>query len=329
MATDQQGAEGATQDQAALDAAKAAAADQAAQQQEQQDNAGDAAKDTTTSGDAKGETQTIAKEDVGSVTDALGLGLASDAATAAIAGAQGNTGTPGVQGVEQAAQTPAPTPTPVVKPAAVTAQVRKTVQVPQNSNAGARDASTQPTAAAQTAGTVKPAATTGAVVKNTAATAVADDRQLPEVVAAMKVAKPQTQSALYQVIDYADRLNPGKRVDTKTIEQAQVNLRVALFTILSAEDVNFKVVYQALLAIVRKHKNNCFAITARNRGLNTITLQAMDNKNMRFLTKIVDLLVLTAGTTSVEDVKRHYDFSKLADWCPNQRIQQNLTSYYA
>lgn len=145
----------------------------------------------------------------------------------------------------------------------------------------------------------------------------------------MAVVKAQTQSALYQVIDYAKNLHPGKRVDTKTIEQAQVNLRVSLFTILSSEDVNFKVAYQALLAIVRVHKQNCFSVTARNRGLNTVSLQALDNKNMRFLTKIVDLLVLTAGSNSVEQVKAHYDFSKMSTWCPNARIQQNLTAYYA
>jgi hypothetical protein len=305
MATDNTGAEGATQDQAAQDAANAAAADAAAQKQEQQDNAGDAAKqDTTTSGDAKGETQTVTKEDVGDVASVLGTDPTKETPTPDVAAAQA-----------------------AAKPTAVTAQVRKTVQVPQNNTAGA--ATTKPAAAVTPAvtptATVKPAAT----VTNTAASAVVSDRDLPEVVAAMKVAKPQTQSALYQVIDYADALHPGKRVALKTIEQAQVNLRVSLFTILSAEDTNFKVVYQALLAIVRKHKQNCFAVTARNRGLNTVSLQALDNKNMRFLTRIVDLLVLTAGTNDVESVKKLFDFSKMADWCLNQRIQQNLTTYYS
>lgn len=312
MATDNTGAEGATQDQAAQDAANAAAADTAAQKQEQQDNAGDAAKqDTTTSGDAKGETQTVTKEDVGDVASVLGTDPTKETPTPDVAA---------LTAAAAAAQAAA-------KPTAVTAQVRKTVQVPQNNTAGA--ATTKPAAAAAPAvtptATVKPAAT----VTNTAASAVVSDRDLPEVVAAMKVAKPQTQSALYQVIDYADALHPGKRVALKTIEQAQVNLRVSLFTILSAEDTNFKVVYQALLAIVRKHKQNCFAVTARNRGLNTVSLQALDNKNMRFLTRIVDLLVLTAGTNDVESVKKLFDFSKMADWCLNQRIQQNLTTYYS
>ena len=312
MATDNTGAEGATQDQAAQDAANAAAADAAAQKQEQQDNAGDATKeDTTTSGDAKGETQTITKEDVGDVASVLGTDPTKETPTPDVAA---------LTAAAAAAQAAA-------KPTAVTAQVRKTIQAPQNNTAGA--ATTKPAAAAAPAvtptATVKPAAT----VTNTAASAVVSDRDLPEVVAAMKVAKPQTQSALYQVIDYADALHPGKRVALKTIEQAQVNLRVSLFTILSAEDTNFKVVYQALLAIVRKHKQNCFAVTARNRGLNTVSLQALDNKNMRFLTRIVDLLVLTAGTNDVESVKKLFDFSKMADWCLNQRIQQNLTTYYS
>jgi len=166
-------------------------------------------------------------------------------------------------------------------------------------------------------------------VQKTIKTEVVNDRQLPEVVAAMKVGKPESQSALYQVIKYAEDLHPLKRVELPTIERAQADLRVALYTLLSAEDANFKAVFRGLLAIVRAHKGNCFSVTSRNRGLNTVSLQTIDNKNMRFLTKIVDLLVLTAGTNNVEQVKQHYDFSKLAEWCPNQRIQQNLTSYYA
>lgn len=341
MATEQQGS---TQDNAAQDEAKAAAADQAAQQQEQQD--------TTVSGDAKGETQTITKEDVGNVADALGLGLVGDQATAAIVAAGGAEGaktpesaetpantsqstgsadkTPPVETVEQTAaqvDAAAQQAAAAAKAQPVTAQVRKTIQAPTAQQTGVKDASK--TTATTPAAAVVTKQVAAATVTNTAAATPASDRDLPEVVAAMKVAKAQTQSALYQVIQYASDLHPGKRVDLKTIEAAQVNLRSNLFTILSAEDVNFKVVYQALLAIVRAHKNNCFAITARNRGLNTISLASLDNKGMRFLTKIVDLLVLTAGTNNLEQVKAHYDFSKLAEWCPNVRIQQNLTSYYS
>lgn len=326
MATEQQGG---TQDNAAQDEAKAAAADQAAQQQEQQD--------TTLSGDAKGDTQTITAKDVGNAADVLGLG------------AEGATGTPGPEGVEQVSKETAETTantsqaagsaekTPSVegveqaaaaaKAQPVTAQVRKTIPAPVAQQSGVKAAA--PSTATTPAAAVITKQVAAATVTNTAAAAPASDRDLPEVVAAMKVAKAQTQSALYQVIQYASDLHPGKRVDAKTIESAQVNLRSNLFTILSAEDVNFKVVYQALLAIVRTHKNNCFAITARNRGLNTVSLAALDNKGMRFLTKIVDLLVLTAGTNNLEQVKAHYDFSKLAEWCPNVRIQQNLTSYYS
>jgi hypothetical protein len=323
MATEQQAGtqDGATQDQ---EAAKAAAADQAAQQQEQQDNAGDAAKEgTTVSGDSKGETQTVTKEDVGSVTDALGLGLAGDAATAAIASA---TDAAAKQAQADADAQAAAKAAAAAAPA--TATVRKTIPAPANVATGAK-APAPTTASTPAAAVVTKQVAAAATVTNTAAAAPANDRDLPEVVAAMKVAKPQTQSALYQVIQYAADLHPGKRVELSTIEQAQINLRSNLFTILSAEDTNFKVAYQALLAIVRAHKNNCFAITARNRGLNTVSVAALDNKGMRFLTKIVDLLVLTAGTNNLEQVKAHYDFSKMAEWCPNVRIQQNLTSYYS
>lgn len=230
-----------------------------------------------------------------------------------------------------AAQDPAPSQDQAAAPvdtkqAAVTATVRKTIPAPAAQPQATRDASVQQ---APTAAVPQKAVAAGVVVQKTDKTEVVDDRQLPEVVAAMKVAKPQTQSALYQVIQYASDMNPAKRNELKQIEQAQANLRVALYTLLSAEDTNFKVVYQALLAVVRAHSKKCFAITARNRGLNSVSLQVIDNKNMRFLTKIVDLLVLTAGTNEIEQVKQHYDFSKMAEWCPNVRIQQNLTSYYA
>lgn len=230
-----------------------------------------------------------------------------------------------------AAQAPTPSQDQAAAPvdtkqAAVTATVRKTIPAPAAQQQGVRDASVQQ---APTAAVPQKTVAAGVTVQKTDKTEVVDDRQLPEVVAAMKVAKPQTQSALYQVIQYASDMNPAKRNELKQIEQAQANLRVALYTLLSAEDTNFKVVYQALLAVVRAHAKKCFAITARNRGLNTVSLQVIDNKNMRFLTKIVDLLVLTAGTNEIEQVKQHYDFSKMAEWCPNVRIQQNLTSYYA
>lgn len=306
MATEQQGG---TQEGAVdQDAAKAAAAEQAAQQQEQQDNA-------TLSGDDKGAPESITKDQVGDAADLVG-GTTPPADDAAAKQAAAD-----AQAASDAAAAAA-------KAQPVTAQVRKTIQAPTAQQTGAKDAS-KSTATTPAAAVVTKQVEAAASVTNTAAKAPTSDRDLPEVVAAMKVAKPQTQSALYQVIQYAIDMHPGKRVELSAIEQAQVNLRSNLFTILSAEDVNFKTVYQALLAIVKAHKTNCFAITARNRGLNTVSLAALDNKGMRFLTKIVDLLVLTAGSNSVEQVKQHYDFSKLAEWCPNVRIQQNLTSYYS
>lgn len=296
MATEQQGAAGATQDNTGVDqeALKAAAADQAAQQQEQQDAAGDAAKATPPADDAAAKQ---AAADAQATADAQAAQAAADAAAAA------------------------------AKAQPVTAQVRKTIPAPAAQQTGAKDAST--TTATTPAAAVVTKQVAAATVTDTTAKAPTSDRDLPEVVAAMKVAKAQTQSALYQVIQYAIDMHPGKRVELPAIEQAQINLRSNLFTILSAEDVNFKVVYQALLAIVKAHRQNCFAITARNRGLNTVSLAALDNKGMRFLTKIVDLLVLTAGMNDVENVKKQFDFSKLAEWCPNVRIQQNLTSYYS
>lgn len=302
------------------DSANQDAMQQAAQESSQQQSS----QDTTTSGDAKGEQQSISKSDVGNVSDVLGQGATGSQQQASgdqvAAGATKSDATQApAAGVDQAASED------VAKQAAVNTTVRKTVVVssaPAAASEGTRDTAAPAAPAA-------PVQAAGVVVQKTTKTEVVDDRQLPEVVAAMKVGKPETQSALYQVIKYAQDMHPGQRIEMSQIERNQANLRVNLYTLLSAEDVNFKTVYRALLAVVRVHKNNCFAVTARNRGLNTVSMQTIDNKNMRFLTKIVDLLVLTAGTNNVEQVKQHYDFSKLAEWCPNQRIQQNLTSYYA
>lgn len=287
-----------------------------------------AATDTTSTGTAA---STQGTSDTASQGDSATPAATGDtAATQDAPAATGTTDTSAQDATKSdAAQTPpASQSTPATqdnaKQAAVTATVRKTI-VPPTAQQQAAAPAVQATPAAPAA----PAPAAGVIVQKTTKTEVIDDRQLPEVVAAMKVGKPETQSALYQVIKYAEAMHPLQRVEMPAIERAQADLRVALYTLLSAEDANFKTVFRGLLAVVRAHKNNCFAVTARNRGLNTVSLQTIDNKNMRFLTKIVDLLVLTAGTNNVEQVKQHYDFSKLAEWCPNQRIQQNLTSYYA
>lgn len=176
------------------------------------------------------------------------------------------------------------------------------------------------------ANTIKKIVQSGVVVKET--TALTDD-QLPEVLEAMKVGKMQTQSALSMVLKYVRDMHPLQRQNQQTIEAHQVSLLNALFTILTAEDVNFPTVYRAVIAIVKKHRNDAFHITSRNRGLNGVAVGRIDNRNMRFLTRVVDLLVVTSGLNDLAAVKQHVDMKKLMESVTNVRAAQNLTAFYS
>lgn len=166
----------------------------------------------------------------------------------------------------------------------------------------------------------------GVVVAETVIKQIESSQALAE---ANKVAKPQTQMALYQVVEYCAKMKPGIPQTPASAEAHQKNLMSSLFTILSAEDVNFPVVYEALLAIVRENKSLAFLPTYRNRGLNTATVASIDNRRMRFFTRIVDCLCVNAGTINVDDVKKHVDFAALLESTPNVAIRNNLTSYYS
>lgn len=206
---------------------------------------------------------------------------------------------------------------------------RAGVKTPQNQSVGARDASV----AGQTNTTLRAQAgkpDQATVIKTSdKKDEPIPDTQLPEVIAAMKIGKPETQSALKQFIDYCDEMHPGKGQTVATIEQSQTKLIHTLYTLLAAEDKNFRVVYQAVLAVVRRHRNLAFKPTNRNRGLNTVQIATIDNRSMRFLTRFIDLLVLSAGTNNVEQIKQHFDLAKLFEVIPNERIKQNLTAYYS
>lgn len=164
------------------------------------------------------------------------------------------------------------------------------------------------------------------VVKNTGAVS---DEQLPEVVEAMKVGKPQTQSALHSLLEYVQEMLPARPQTESSIHNSQVKLLTALYTILSAEDENFATIYRGALAIVKAHRNESFKITSRGRGLNSISTGLIDNKNMRFLTRVIDLMVVTAGLTDISKAKEHVDFTKLLDSVTNVRAKQNLTAFYS
>jgi hypothetical protein len=252
-------------------------------------SAPEGATDTTTSGDSKGTVETVTAADVGNLNDVLG----------------GDTGvtlsqrTP-VPGVDATA----PTPTPE-QVAAVTAKA---------------------TVAAERVATINKTVNLDVVVKNTGAVS---DEQLPEVVAAMKVGTMQTQSAMHALLEYVQEMLPAKPQTESSIHNSQIKLLTALYTILSAEDENFATVFRGVIAIIKAHRNQAFKITSRSRGLNSISTGLIDNKNMRFLTRVIDLLVVTAGLTDISKAKEHVDFAKLLDSVTNVRAKQNLTAFYS
>lgn len=171
-------------------------------------------------------------------------------------------------------------------------------------------------------------ASVGTVIAQDKAAAV-DDLNLPEVVEAMRVAKPQVKGALHSLIEYCVEMAPKKSQTTASIEDSQIKLLTALYTLLSAEDTNFKVIYRAVLAIVAANRTGCFSIKLINRGLNGISVVKIDNRNMRFLTRVIDLMVLTVGVKNREQILQHFDLKRLLETSPNVKIGQNLTSYYS
>jgi hypothetical protein len=247
---------------------------------------------TTTSGDTKGEQQTITSADVGNVADVLGTTSAStETKTAETTGVTTTQRAP----VQQPA---AKVATPVVKPAA-------------------------PAPAPVVQKTVAP---TGVTVTDTAPVA---DEQLPEVLEALKVGKMQTNAALLDVLSYVSDMHPNKPQSAQSIEANQVKLMNALFTIVISEDTNFKTVFKAVIAVVRRHRNECFRTTMRNRGLNSVSMATIDNKNMRFLTRLVDAVVVASGLRDMSTVKQHVDMKKLFESVSNVRAKQNLTAFFS
>lgn len=187
---------------------------------------------------------------------------------------------------------------------------------------------------AQTTGTTEqpadeqPVSGAGTVVLASAA-APQGDKDLPDVSAAMEKGDAAVQSAVAQLVDYCVAMMPGKPQNQKTLEHHQLVLLNSLYVLLSAEEKQFKLAMRAVLALFKANASKCFSPTARNRGLNQAELGVIDNKNMRFLTRIVDVLAITAGTNQVNSVKKHVDMKKLMEAIPNVRIRQNLTAFYS
>lgn len=149
------------------------------------------------------------------------------------------------------------------------------------------------------------------------------------VAKAMEVASAQGQMALYQVIDYCLKMKPGVPQTPESTESHQKNLMSSLHVLLSTAPEHFTVVYTALLSIVRDNKQGAFLPQHRNRGLNTVSIASIDNRRMRWFTRMLDCLCVTAGTVLLADVKSHVDFKALLDSLPTVAIRQNVTQYYS
>lgn len=270
----------------------------------------DAAKTGADTGSAEGQQQSDSSGAAGEGTGDKS-GTAADAPAAGASGVAANVG----QGQE---------PDVAEKEETTLTQQAKVVPAPQSVSGGVKDTSLKTTAAVTQ--TAEKPVENGVVVKSSGIIPVA---QLQEVQDAMKVAKAKTQSALNSILEYVDKMDPAKPQSQASIEANQIQLRASLYTVLSAEDENFDIVYKGLLAIVRANAQKCFKITARNRGLNTVTIASLDNKGMRFLTRVLDLLVLTAGTNNLELVKKNYELKRLFEVTGSVRINDNLTAYYS
>lgn len=165
------------------------------------------------------------------------------------------------------------------------------------------------------------------LVTNTAAPA--SDALLPELAAAFQVAKMNSSSALKAIVDYARDMHPAQPQTKESIEKSQVRLLNALFTILSAEDENFGIVFKGVLAVVRAHRNEAFKITMIHRGMSTISHSAIDNATMLFLTRLLDTLQIAAGLRDISQVKKQVDMNKLLSAVANVRAKKNLTNFFS
>ncbi|HEX9136546.1 MAG TPA: hypothetical protein VF905_06335 [Nitrospirota bacterium] len=245
---------------------------------------------TSISGDNKGEQQTITSKDVGDLGAVLGT-TAVESQPAAPVAVTTTQRTEVQPPVAKAAVVQAP----VAKPAASAPEVKKTVS-------------------------------TGVTVTDTSAVA---DEQLPEVLEALKVGKMQSNHAMLDILSYVSDMHPAKPQGAASIEANQIKLLNALYTIVISEDTNFAPVFKGVIAIVRRHRNDCFKVTMRNRGLNSVSMASIDNKNMRFLTRLVDTLFVASGLKDMSTVKQHVDMKKLFETVANVRAKQNLTAFFS
>lgn len=166
----------------------------------------------------------------------------------------------------------------------------------------------------------------GVVVKSTAAVA---DTQLPEVTAALAVAKMQTVPALTAILNYARDMHPAQPQTKDSIEKSQLRLLNALSIILVQEDENFPVVFKAVIAIVKANRNLAFKVTMVHRGMNTVSLATIDNDTMRFLTRLIDVLYVASGMNDVSQVKTAVDMKKLLSSVANVKANKNLTNFFS
>lgn len=275
---------------------------------------------TTTSGDAKGEAQSIGASDVGDLSGVLGdLGALSGTGEATKVEGEENLNTDALLNGALVGGATAPE-APKADPAAVTLAPRAPVAV----QAAVVDAS-----ANVTRGPIPEAdreVRAGVSVSTNEAPVV---EGVPEVTEAYKVVNMQVSAALVQAEEYVVAMAPGKSQNQKSVEQNQLKLLNTLHVITGADETSFKPAFIALIALVRANRDKAFKTTLRHRGLHAATLGTIDNKSMRFLTRMVDLLVVTSGVKDLSSVKTHVDMKRVLESVQSVRAQQNLTGFYS
>lgn len=174
-----------------------------------------------------------------------------------------------------------------------------------------------------------PRTTVAGVVVQQSEAAPATDRDIAEVQEAFAHGEGSMVIGLNQLLEYCSLMAPAKRQTPESSAQNQLQLANALSLILSADDENFRLGIRATLSLFAAHATNCFAPNLRNRGLMAADINIIDNKLMRFLTRIVDALVICAGSKDRRDALKHIDIQKVLSAVPNVRARQNLTAFFS
>lgn len=170
----------------------------------------------------------------------------------------------------------------------------------------------------------------GVVVKNTsAATADTKDVDIAEVKEALAVGTPASCAALGQIIQFCDKMHPGKANTPDSRAKQQVILYTSIFTILTQETKNFNKVWRAVVAIVRRHLKTVFSLENINQGVVDIPTSTISQAQMVSFNTLVQMIRSEARGAKPADVLRHVDLNKVIKAVTNVKAREALQRYYS